>query len=1250
PALDVTYLSPSLYAAVSQAAGTDVPQAVCASLRDGPVPVCCYGVRGRSIQVSAHISVLQGCILCAVVSHPSSTGGHPAIDVAYDRDDSTLTVAVGAGTTCYYATQSVSLSEPSPSMVTVHLHSLPSLPSTCVSLSLSGRVYACLGQDGEVYVWNRNRVNWRRRQPVVLAYERGGGQGMIGLRHGSESTGGHSFYLYGGGRVYPCEYKHRSVRGIPCLDTRVSPLPNGAGAPTERMAEAGVVLLRHTDVTVLLNNPQLVAATLLSDGDTLCVVQAQGVVVLFSGLTTYATGCITSRSCISAQEAGSLLPHPVAPLLFINQASTAGASSSHPLPTATIHGITATDQDTVINPLSPAHIHSEASEGERERETLSPESVRERMSALVTVVLYLRYLSMYLPANDPLGTLLLPENKGVCRAVVSLAGLRDDLLDWLSAHHGASSNQALQLDAASVLSGSTDAWDRSLEQTDMPAVSWDLLSLYVPRADRHASSQLSKILTAEGEEREHALSEAASSYSLSAMHPEFAMVLSPTEGDTLRNRPQDSLSEDAVTLGPLPPLPRLGTPLPPHLHRRLVAAATEGHGVSLSCSHDRERERGVGAAGVVGPDPQMLFVSRSGQAQAGQAWVREDRSRQAAFMRVSAGGIFTTGGEEYAVMEVRSYLSLSRWVSMSPMPDEALLDVARSLYFSILSLHPAPPPGLDGLLHMMSCDYIQADAGFTGDPPTLADACLGSMRPLSITPTRLLLPPPLCGVTDIYGMAMHIRADMPYRLALAYSVLLLELGLYSQDGVSADTVHAVVRSFINGPSSFSLPDELSIPAPLLAVVSTLGDRELSFAQTDRILGLLSGAPTPAPRPPTPHSHVPLAAAVHAVAHAPKGVGRVSVSRLMPLQSGLEACVHLSPAKHRLKVVFQGERGLDAGGLTRTAITLVVDGLLREQGVVPLEGVTMDVQPRPVLKVVHTPSSPVLVPALQMPFPLTSRHVLPRLSPKRSALYYLARLLMFALISGTPVPDVFDDRLLQAMVGSDDASRFHIPLDTASKQYYKGDLDRCMMAEIAESPGGVDMAAIPDETIQTPNTAHTWARETRQGIISGTAFVKHLTEMRYGFRHPLRREMLAGLPASLTRAAMALDVALSQSTVAELRAVMFKPLQIDRDQLAKVLQASITARSQCNHLRSAIKDSALLTDAEVSDFLLAVSGSRVLPPQGIRIRVWNREGGYCVFHTCNLTIEVPIECRSKREVADVLKASVAAALATGYSRA
>lgn len=144
---------------------------------------------------------------------------------------------------------------------------------------------------------------------------------------------------------------------------------------------------------------------------------------------------------------------------------------------------------------------------------------------------------------------------------------------------------------------------------------------------------------------------------------------------------------------------------------------------------------------------------------------------------------------------------------------------------------------------------------------------------------------------------------------------------------------------------------------------------------------------------------------------------------------------ISPLYSTIKYVFDDQPGIDSGGIWRAVMSAVFDELIeeREMSTADLERAhengkfgsrKIDFErlnrenpnKRSVLKSFNADGQTVLVPHYNGFTNITSATVYPRLTDKRSCLYYFGRLAAFCLIYNFKVPNQLSQRFWDACVG------------------------------------------------------------------------------------------------------------------------------------------------------------------------------------------------------------------------------------------
>lgn len=437
-----------------------------------------------------------------------------------------------------------------------------------------------------------------------------------------------------------------------------------------------------------------------------------------------------------------------------------------------------------------------------------------------------------------------------------------------------------------------------------------------------------------------------------------------------------------------------------------------------------------------------------------------------------------------------------------------------------------------------------------------------------------------------------------------------------------------------------------------------------------------------------------------------------------LHGMLEACMNATPTTHTVCVTYENDPGIDGGGIFRSMISQCFMELLNE----------VEIHGSPILNMVdHT-----LIPSFLGYVPLASSEVYPRLSEKRSALYYLGRLFAFAVIYNVRFPKVFDSRLISSLIGGrlylDDKINkeyktvrekdpmFDVngtpvdlvyPMDSQFyKRYYdsadklikfalgkiytegrdKGHITgpQCNMDDIARLvaalknvpdynvPEIFDDIATPDFIIstrrltETKNCALKWIVSLFNGIKSGEAFKKHLSEFRNGFRQPFGNAMTQKSEERIQNICQRIDIALSEISRKDFEALFMADLKIDRAAIANIItpytksdplenlgetKRNVKDRKQMietliSFLKQVIMDPKLMSSANLGDFMYAATGSRYTIGITLYVKA-HSEGPLVIFHTCNNLIELPSCIKSTEEMHKALLFSMHEAVQGGF---
>ncbi|EET01600.1 Hypothetical protein GSB_32730 [Giardia duodenalis] len=150
-----------------------------------------------------------------------------------------------------------------------------------------------------------------------------------------------------------------------------------------------------------------------------------------------------------------------------------------------------------------------------------------------------------------------------------------------------------------------------------------------------------------------------------------------------------------------------------------------------------------------------------------------------------------------------------------------------------------------------------------------------------------------------------------------------------------------------------------------------------------------------------------------------------------LHGMLEACMNATPTTQTVCITYENDPGIDGGGIFRSMISQCFLELLNEE----------EIRGSPILSMVEHK----LIPTFLGYIPLASSEVVPRLSQKRSALYYLGRLFAFAVVYNVRFPKVFDSRLISCLIGG------RLYLDDEINNKYKAERESDPMFNVNGTP-------------------------------------------------------------------------------------------------------------------------------------------------------------------------------------------------------
>eukprot|EP00767_Chilomastix_cuspidata_P005431 gnl/Chilomastix_cuspidata/5659.p1 GENE.gnl/Chilomastix_cuspidata/5659~~gnl/Chilomastix_cuspidata/5659.p1 ORF type:complete len:1095 (+),score=267.39 gnl/Chilomastix_cuspidata/5659:251-3535(+) len=312
--------------------------------------------------------------------------------------------------------------------------------------------------------------------------------------------------------------------------------------------------------------------------------------------------------------------------------------------------------------------------------------------------------------------------------------------------------------------------------------------------------------------------------------------------------------------------------------------------------------------------------------------------------------------------------------------------------------------------------------------------------------------------------------------------------------------------------------------------------------------------------------------------------------------------------HPLHVEFKDESGVDAGGLTRTALSLCFDELMSQR-----------TEFHRALLVHRTfPNG-----AAALVLPVGADGPPPALSA-------LGRLLAVCLLEGVCAPAALGrgagqllflpDRLPRKRFGARMQRLVNVP------HVYRTDLARARLAQEVETHDDVAMAGLPD---WEPRHARAWGARTERGLRSGRLFFRAAAALRAGFW-----EFLGS-----GREAMPDDAHV------EVRRRLFADDSVQASEVQAILK---TDTAECDTLKHLLTTALGQMNRELlASFLFAVSGSRSVT-RGMSITVRARPDGFPSFHTCSFSVDIPQDVLDSLDLLNRFKIALKASEQSGFT--
>eukprot|EP00703_Trepomonas_sp_PC1_P003482 JAP93124.1 hypothetical protein TPC1_14710 [Trepomonas sp. PC1] len=450
----------------------------------------------------------------------------------------------------------------------------------------------------------------------------------------------------------------------------------------------------------------------------------------------------------------------------------------------------------------------------------------------------------------------------------------------------------------------------------------------------------------------------------------------------------------------------------------------------------------------------------------------------------------------------------------------------------------------------------------------------------------------------------------------------------------------------------------------------------------------------------------LQALIHELQHIPRhGYASEIDTATAFLPQILADSTSISPLSSAIRFQYKDQQGVDAGGMWRQTLSIMFNDLLGETkisndclfkikevgkfGKRELDFAKLNEcnpnQPS-LLKAVNLPERTILVPHYNGYVCRTSSSVYPRLTDKRSCLYYFGRIVAFCLVYSGKMPNFLHENFWKSLVGgrlyfdeetqkkyaeqyekdpmfkingTRPISTMHYPIsDEELKTNYKAYIEIWKAA--LQPNADLDYLGLHEQTLNEiknmgvdlslPRMLQKYAARAIQDMRSGYAFAKAYSEFRNGFRHPFATSMtLPNNIPELQELSLMIDKCMDVMPFKDLESILtFDPhleeymnrqvavenlfrrnvtkiqLEIDDTGLQMVLLERIVAQ---------YADKEKFSHKQLLDMVFACSGSRTLTGNEIVVTFIKPHASdmqnnkpikrYIQFHTCFNQMDVPL---------------------------
>ncbi|KAH0574443.1 hypothetical protein SS50377_24401 [Spironucleus salmonicida] len=451
----------------------------------------------------------------------------------------------------------------------------------------------------------------------------------------------------------------------------------------------------------------------------------------------------------------------------------------------------------------------------------------------------------------------------------------------------------------------------------------------------------------------------------------------------------------------------------------------------------------------------------------------------------------------------------------------------------------------------------------------------------------------------------------------------------------------------------------------------------------------------------------LIALIHELQHHPRHSYLSEIDSDIPfLPQILADATSITPLSAAIRFHYKNQQGVDAGGMWRTTLTILFDDLLSELPItndvlfeikkaekfgnrdLHFDELNEDNPNSPsLLKVINLNQKTILVPHYNGYNCQTSSSIYPRLTDKRSCLYYLGRIFSFCLIYSGRMPDFLHQNFWKSLVGGrlffDDEvirkyqSRYETdpmfkingtkpyqellyPLTMEEIQTYYKEYYQIWMTASKGEETDLDMLGVHPKIVEelqkqginlgVQDNIKKYAKLAFKQLSSGQSLGKAYSEFRNGFRHPFATSMVTPVALELQVMAQQIDICFDIISWQDLSELMtFVPADeeyINREEIVSSLISRNIAQIELeqelvdekikilNSFKKLLTDSQFFSHKELLEFVFASTGQRSLrgteltfmfikPSKENKLANGQYERRLIQFHTCFNQADIPL---------------------------